>query len=369
MPIELRAPAASPSGDREETREVRPGEGPARVLIVRLSAIGDVVNTLPALSLLKRRRPDVYVGFVVEDRARDLIVNHPLVDRAYVFPRRRWRSLLASPGGWARLAREVRDYARDLRSGRWDAVLDEQGNLKGAVHALASRAPRRVGFARGFNYELNHWFSTEQVTPPASRPHRVDKFVSLLSAIGVAGDEREYVLPADQGARSRVAGFLDGAGIAAGRAAVLHPGTSDHGAEKRWPPERFAALARVVHERLGRPVLVTWGPGEEDLARRVVELSGGTARLGPKTASLLELVELLRAAAVFVSADTGPMHLAAAVGVRCVALFGPKDPRVYRPYGEGHVVIRHAGAGSAPAMHRIEVEEVFAAVAAELGPA
>jgi len=335
---------------------------PRRVLLVRLSAIGDVVNVLPALTLLRRARPEAFIGFAVEDRARELILGHPLLDRVHVFPRRRWRELLRSgrPRSWSQLARELRAYADELREARYDVVLDEQSNLKGAVHALASRAPRRVGFARGHDYELNHLLSTEQVTPPADRPHRVDKFVSLLGAIGVAGEERTYVLPEDAGARARVEQYLTEAGLAARRFVVLHPGTSDHGAEKRWPPESFAALARLVSERLGRPALVTWGPGEEDLARRVSAASGGAALLAPRTASLLELAELVRHASVFVSADTGPMHLAVAAGVRCVALFGPKDPAVYGPYGTGHIVLRPP-AGSRTA--DIAPDAVLAAVA------
>lgn len=337
---------------------------PRRLLMVRLSAIGDVVNTLPAVTLLRHALPDAFLGFAVEDRARDVIVGHPLLDRVHVFPRRRWRTLLwsADPRNWLQLRREVRDYRAELRAQRYEVVLDEQSNLKGAVHAFASGAPRRIGFARGHDYELNHLLSTEQVTPPAERPHRVDKFVSLLGALGIDGAERSYVLPEDAAARARVAAYLTGAGLGPRGFVVVHPGTSDHGAEKRWPPESFAELARLVGVRLGLPVLVTWGPGEEELARRVCTLAGPAARLAPATASLLELAELLRQAAVFVSADTGPMHLAVAAGVHCVALFGPKDPAVYGPYGTGHVVLRPLGSGVEPAMASLLPEQVLAAV-------
>jgi len=340
---------------------------PRRVLVIRLSAIGDVVNTLPAVTLLRRALPDATLGFVVEDRARDVIVGHPLLDRAYVFPRKRWRGMLRHPASWRQLAAEIRGWVRELREGHWDVALDFQSNLKGAAFAFASGAPRRIGFARGHDYELNHLLSTEQVVPPADRPHRVDKFASLPGAIGAAGDVREYVLPADPAARERITAWCAGAAVAPGTFVVLHPGTSDHGAEKRWPVESFGALARAVARDLRRPVLVTWGPGEEALAERVCALSEGAATPGPPTASLLELVELLRLAAAFVSADTGPMHLAAAAGVPCVALFGPKDPAVYGPYGPGHVVLRPPGGGRVTA--DIAVGDVLAAVAAKAGAA
>lgn len=334
---------------------------PRRVLVIRLSAIGDVVNTLPAVTLLRRALPDALLGFVVEDRARDVIVGHPLLDRVYVFPRKRWREMLRRPGAWRQLASEVRSWVRELREVDWDVALDVQSNLKGAAFAFASGAPRRIGFARGHDYELNHLLSTEQVTPPVNRPHRVDKFAALPGAIGVASDAREYVLPSDAGARERVARWCAEAGLEPGSFVALHPGTSDHGAEKRWPAESFARLARGIATELRRPVLVTWGPGEEELAERVRALSEGAARLAPRTASLLELVELLRLAAVFVSADTGPMHLAVAAGVPCVALFGPKDPAVYGPYGAAHVVLRPPHGSRVTA--DIAVADVLAAVA------
>jgi heptosyltransferase-1 len=338
---------------------------PRHVLVIRLSAIGDVVNTLPAVTLLRHALPDAVLGFVVEDRARDVVIGHPLVDRVYVFPRKRWREMLRRPARWGALAREIRDWVRTLRDIRWDVALDVQSNLKGAAFAFASGAARRIGFARGHDYELNHLLSTEQVVPPADHPHRVDKFASLAGAIGVSGDAREYVLPVDDGARARIAVWCDRQALAPRSFVVLHPGTSDHGAEKRWPPESFAALARAIGSDLQRPVVVTWGPGEEALAERVCTLSDGAARLGPATASLLELVELLRLAAVFVSADTGPMHLAAASGVPCVALFGPKDPAVYGPYGAGHVVLRPPAGSRVTA--DIAVDTVRAAVADRVG--
>lgn len=334
-----------------------------RVLVVRLSAIGDVVNTLPLVTLLRRGLPDAFLGFVVEDRARDLIVGHPLLDRVHVFPRRRWRALLRSvrPSDWRTLAREVRDYRAELRAGGWDVVLDAQSNLKGAAHARASGAPRRVGFARGHDYEMTHLLATETVVPPADRPHRVDKFASLAAVLGVESAAREYVLPVDPAARARVDAWLAEQGIASRRFVVLHPGTSDHGAEKRWPAASFAALARTIGTRLALPVLVTWGPGEQELATQVCGGAGGAARLAPQTASLLELAELLRHAAVFVSADTGPMHLAVAAGATCVALFGPKDPAVYGPYGTRHVVLRPPGGSRVTA--DIEPERAHDAVA------
>ncbi len=331
-----------------------------RFLLIRLSAVGDVVNTLPTLSLLRRARPDATIGFVVEDRAGDLLVGHPFVDHVHVFPRSLWRTLRRSPGSWGRLGMEAAVYARELREPGYQVAVDVQGNLKGGVHALLSRASLRIGFAAGHDRELNHLISTEHVVPPADRPHRVDKFASLLEPLGIRETDREWAFPNTREADQVIAGFLASHGLVSGEVVMIHPGTSGRGAAKRWRAERFAEFARRVTTELGRAVVVTWGPGEEELARAV---AGRTDRVlvAPRTASLLELLALVRSAAVFVSADTGPMHLAAASRVPCVALFGPKDPAIYAPYGDGHAVLyRPEG------MDQIAVGEVLAAVAERL---
>ncbi|MBM4268045.1 MAG: glycosyltransferase family 9 protein [Deltaproteobacteria bacterium] len=343
---------------------------PSRFLLIRLSALGDVVNTLPTLSLLRRARPHATIGFVVEDRTSELLVGHPMVDRVHVFPRRRLREQMRRPSEWAHLKDELQAHAEEIRDGHYDVAIDVQGNLKGGLHSFFSGARRRIGFARGYDYEGNHWLSTEQVTPRPQRLHRVDKFASLLRPLGIEGTEREWVFPpTPPEARERVASFLQARGLAAGEIVVVHPGTSGHGAEKRWPADRFGELARRIDAELERRVVVTWGPGEEELARAVCGDSKGRVIAGPPTHSLLELLELLRAARLFVSADTGPMHLAAATGVSCVALFGPKDPVVYAPYGTGHTVIHRPDEPGRPGMQRITVDEVVAAASEQLGRA
>ncbi|MFP6664432.1 MAG: glycosyltransferase family 9 protein [Deltaproteobacteria bacterium] len=340
---------------------------PDRFLLIRLSAIGDVINTLPALTLLRRARPEARISFVVEDRAAELLIGHPCIDHVYVFERCRFRELLrAGPRAWGTLRREFRAYAAEIRAGAPDVTLDFQGNLKGAFHAAFSGASRRIAFAQGHSLEGSRFFATETVVPPPLSPHRVDKFCSLLGPLGIDSQEREYILPHSAAAVARAAACREASGCDQGRFVVLHPGTSDKGADKRWPAERFGALAARIEAEAECRVLVTWGPGEEGLAREVLRAAKGAAVLGPQPTSLLDLAALIESAAVFVSADTGPMHLAAAKGVRCVALFGPKDPAIYRPYGRDHRVLRAAATGGAAAMTEIGVAEVFAEVEAAL---
>ncbi len=338
------------------TPEARP-----RILFIRLSALGDVVNTLPALEALRRGFPQAFIGFAVEDRAKDLIVGHPSVDRVHVLERKRWRTMLRSPSKWLAARRELAGFVRELRAERYGIALDFQGNFKGALHAVFSSAPRRVGFARGFNKELNHLFSNERVRPSSAteRQHRVHKFLALAGYLGAPVDRASYRLP-DLGASSaRVAEFRRAANV--GEYAALHPGASGRGALKKWPAERFGELAARIARECGLRPVITWGPGEQALAESVVAASGGSALLALQTTSVLDLAALIAGARIFVGCDSGPLHLASAVSTPSVALFGPKDPRTYGPFHARSRVVFHGEPGQGR-MEDIPVDQAFSAV-------
>jgi len=266
------------------------------------------------------------------------------------------------PAGFFRALREVGDYLRGIRSKRYQISLDFQGTLKGALHSWLSGAKTRVGFSRGHTYECNQLFSTVRVTPLSARIHRVEKFLSLLQPLGIRAGDPPYKLPQDAAAREKVDSFLRSVG--ANGYLVFHPGSSQVGQEKRWPLERYGELARLVVERLGLTVVVTWGPDELAMAKELCRLSGDRAIPSIRSETILVVAELLRRAKLYVGGDTGPMHLAAACGTPCVALFGPKDPTLYRPYGPGHVVISK---GVPSTMDSIQVAEVFDAIREKLG--
>jgi ADP-heptose:LPS heptosyltransferase len=178
--------------------------------------------------------------------------------------------------------------------------------------------------------ELSHVWFTDRIRPRRKAMTKVERNSELAVALGVETEGTAARLPSDAAAEARVAAYV--AGLPAQPLVALHPGVSAFGEIKRWAPERFAALAERLAESLGALCIVTYGPGEETLAREVAERSRGRAVVGPKTASLLELVALFRRTRLLIAADTGPLHLAAAVGVPVVGLYGPKDPRVYAPW-------------------------------------
>ncbi len=315
---------------------LRPLQKDDRVLLIRLGAVGDVLRTLPALHLIRTSFPTIHIAWMVEDLSRDLLRDHPEIDEVLRFPRRELRrnSLRPLP-----LARRLREITRELRGRGFTVALDFQGSLKSALLGLLSGAPRRIGFAPGHAREMSFLFTSEWVRPPHGALNRIERNLLLADAIGARGDTIEAVLPElpDEGrAAEDLIRDLNPRGLPL---VVISPGTSQRQRRKRWPAERFAGLAESLASIAGvRPVLA-WGPGEEELARSIVSRAGGGVVPLPATGLRL-LAAVLRRSALFIGADTGPMHLAWAVGCPVLALFGPTDPRLNAPPGEGHIVLR-----------------------------
>lgn len=305
---------------------------------MRLSAIGDVINTLPALGALRQRFPGAYLGWLVEDKAKSVLERHPFLDDLFVFERTRLLREARTPGGICRGVRDVARLARRLRKARFDLLLDFHGNLKSGLLGCLAGVVTRVGYDCRNSREGNFLFNKRHVRLADSRIHRVEKHLALLGAVGIRARRFPYVLSVPEEARASAQAFLKR--VRSGRPyAVLHPGTSAFGAHKRWPPAFFGRLAERLVRDAGLEVLVTSGPGEHELAREVASHCGVVVWL-PETRSLLQLAAFLEGARVFVSADTGPMHLAAALQVPVVALFGPKDPIVYGPFGTKSRVVQ-----------------------------
>ena len=301
--------------------------------MVRLSAIGDVLHALPAVVGLRAARPDAVVDWLVEDRAAGLLAGHPAIDRVVVFPRRRWQAAAARPHRWPSLVAEVVRFAAGLLARRYDVSLDLQGNLKSGFLGAMSGAPVRVGLPAGVSREGNALFTNVKALPKGAPIARPERNAAVLAA-GLHESVRATAadLPRTAEVAARVDAALSAAGLPARGFALLHPGSSGFGAFKRWPPARFARLADRLTTEMGLPVALVVGPGEERLAEEVRAAADARPAMLATTA-LPMLAEAIRRAAVFVAADTGPLHVAAAVGTPLLGLYGPKDPAVYGPWG------------------------------------
>jgi heptosyltransferase I len=304
-----------------------------RIALVKLSALGDVVHALPVAATLKAARPHARLAWIVERREAAVLRDHPAVDEVIVADTRGWRRARRPAAVWAAAA-EIRTLRRRLAGWRFDVALDLQALMKSGLVLAACGAPLRVGFAAGWGREpLHALFVNRRVQPPAAARHVVEQYLALLAPLGIGERRLEFRLPATPAVEARMEEWLATAGLKPHRRlVVLNPGAGR--ADKRWPVEHFATLARgVAHEAEGH-VLVTWGPGEEGSARAIVEAAPG-AVLAPAT-DLDALLALLRRASVVVAADTGPLHMAAALGTPCVGLYGPTTAARNGPYGAGH---------------------------------
>jgi 3-deoxy-D-manno-octulosonic-acid transferase/heptosyltransferase-1 len=342
-----------------------------KILIVKLSAIGDVIHTLPALCALRRHLPTAQIDWVVEEAAADLVVGHPDLDRVIVSRRKAWmRDLIdrsRRPGALA----EINRFFGELRSTRYDLILDFQALLKSALVVALARGRRKVGFGRGLEHmEHSYHVLSERIRPPSMEVHALTRNLMMVQALGVPVAEVAYRLPVTEADWTAVELLLANGGIGGNRPLVAINPVAQW-PTKLWPEERFALLADRLLERYDVSVVFTGGSGDRPVTERIVgamkrpalDLSGRT--------SLKQLAALYKRARLVVSTDTGPMHLAAAVGTPVVALFGPTAPWRTGPFGPGHHIVR-APAPCAPCfkrrcdaggcMHRISVDRVLAAV-------
>jgi lipopolysaccharide heptosyltransferase I len=276
----------------------------ARILIVRLGSLGDLVHTLPAVAALRRTFPGMEIDWLVDRPHRGFLELVPAVTSLVVLESR-------GAGGWIAARRR-------MRARRYDLALDFQGLLKSAALARLSGATRVIGFERAALREPQAaWFYRERVAADEGG-HVIDKNLRLAQAAGATPGPLEF--PIRTVRSPRVEAFVAGL---PGPYALINPGAA--WPNKRWPPDRLAAIARHLRDQHGLASVVLWGPGEADAANAVVGGSGGAAHLAPPT-GLPDLVALARGARLMVSGDTGPLHITSALGVPAVALFGPTNP-------------------------------------------
>jgi heptosyltransferase-1 len=289
-----------------------------RILIVRTSSLGDVVHALPVLSALRRHLPGARIGWVVEEALAPLLADHPDLDEVLPVRLRAWgRGPFA-----AATARGLRRFLSALRSFDPEVALDLMGNHKAGAIARLSGSPRRIGAARRHRREPS---SALWINEPveAEGTHAVDRGLSLLAALGVPAE------PPDFGG-DRLLPRSDPAAAAAEPFVLIHPGAG--WGNKRYPPSWWGQAAYRLRAATGLASKAAVAAGEEGLAAEIEATSGGAARAVP-AAGLPALVALLRQARLVLGADSGPLHLAHALGVPVLMVMGPTDPARHGPYG------------------------------------
>ena len=339
-----------------------------KIALVRLSSLGDVIHSLPVAHALRLRFPDARLTWLVERREAAILEGNPDLDHVVPVDTRLWRREFRRVGGPRAVFVKVRGLGRRLRAGQFDLALDLQGLWKSGVITALSRAPVRVGFALGACREAANVLFTNRRVPVDRGSHVVEQNLALLSAVGIAREEigtPVFPITVDSAAERAIGRYLDLEGIEPGETlVVLNPGSG--GEQKRWPGDAYARLGDGLSRTLEARVAVSWGPGEEPLARAIAHGMRATPLVLPPT-TIPELAALLRRAAVVVGGDTGPVHIAAALGVPTVGLYGPTRARRNGPYGPGSVVVESAD-GRMDAIGVAEVLATASRVARERAP-
>lgn len=318
------------------TEELR-AESPPSLLVVRLGAMGDVIHTMAAIAALRSALPQAKIGWAIEERWAELLrangersagtrsAARSLVDSVHVLNTKRWRrSLLAAP-----TRTQIANAFRDIRSQRYTVAADFQGGIKSALVARFARTQTVIGMAQPREAPARLFY--RQRVNTIGR-HVIEQYHSLAEAIAGRSlpitspefphdPEAEAAIIAKLGSHENIAILTPGAGWAA----------------KQWPAERYGEVAKTLAADGMFPV-INFGPGEENLARIADAASGGSA--AAISCSLSELIALIRRARLFIGGDTGPLHLAAALKIPVVAIFGPTDPARNGPYGTRSVVLR-----------------------------
>lgn len=319
--------------------------------MIKLSSLGDIVHTLPALSVLREAFPNAHIDWVTEELGATLLSGHPYIDRVIVYKRYVWPNFLKK-GKWFSLLNEARAFFKDLKRG-YDIVLDFQGLFKSGIITALTKGKRKIGFE---GREFNYLFLKEK-TPIDYNEHAVRRYLKLIEHLGIPAKHIDFPLP------------YPAHKLCAGLKPFIAINPLARWQSKLWFRERWVVLAKALN-KLGYKVVFTGNIKDSiyisDICKKIpnsINLSGRT--------QLKELIGFYKQANLVISVDTGTMHLAAAVGTPVIALFGPTAPWRTGPFGEGHKVLYH-GLFCQPCFKKkcltrlclkaIDVEEVMAAV-------
>jgi len=303
-------------------------DGYTNILVIKLSALGDIIHAIPAVSALKRSFPDSRLHWCVEAHCAVLVEHLTCVDRVHLAHTRTWRRGRRWTG-----RQGMRRFLADMRAFDFDLAIDFQGLLKSAVLARLSGCRERIGWDRSLLREpLARHLYTRTVGDVAFETHMIDQCAALVQAVGVAAIPREFPFRLPEPALAAADTFRRR--LPREDFVLLNPGAG--WPTKRWPAERFGELARRLEQELDITPVITYGPGEETLLAEIRALCPDVV---PAPLGLMEFMALCLQARCFVGGDTGPLHMASAVGTPAVALFGPSLPSRNGPFAATDLVL------------------------------
>ena len=335
------------------------------ILIVKLSAIGDVVHTLPSLAALRKLYPKSHITWVVEEASSDIIRGHPHLDRVIISRRKRWIENLKKFHYIKITISEIRLFIKTLRDRKYDLVIDFHGLSKSSMIVILGGGKRKLGYDS--MQELSGLFLNEKI-PEDMEKHAVDRYLDFIRYLGTDIDNPEFYIPIEEENRTRVETLLKANGIDINEPFVTVNPVAFWDT-KLWEDVKFARLCDRIAEDLKQKVVFTGNSGDGRIKHIQSMMNFPSVNLEGQT-TLKDLAYLYKLSVLLVTTDSGPMHIAAAMNAPTVALFGPTDPSRTGPYGKGHIVVRKKMSCSPcflkkcdtkRCMKEITVEEVFEA--------
>jgi lipopolysaccharide heptosyltransferase I len=325
---------------------------PKKILIVKPSSLGDVVHSLPFLNALRESFPKAEIHWVIAKGLEDLLTGHPMINKIWVINKDMWKKLSHIHNS----LHELRILLKRLRKEKYNIVVDLQGLLRSGIIALSTGSSLRVGFREA--REGSRFFYTHTIKG-GKDVHAVDRYLKIASFLDCRIDDVCFPLPL-----SFNSSLLTDLSIPK-HYAVVAPGARWE--TKRWPPEKYGELTSL----LPLHTVIVGSRADEGIAEEIQSFSKGKAiSLAGKT-TIKDLIEVIRGAQFFISNDSGPLHIAAALGIPVFAIFGPTDPVRTGPYGKNHTVIRENISCSAcfrricsdlKCMKKLSAEKVFEAI-------
>ena len=307
------------------------------ILIIRLSSLGDVLMTIPAAKGIRNKFPDAHISWLVEGPVGEFLACQDFIDEIIIFPRGDIVQGLKK-GNMSRAKKAIGSFLQNLRKREYDLVVDFHGIAKSAFFSMLARGTKKIGFGDMFAKEKSHLFYHSKINGSDKRMHKVERNMLLANHLGYTNSVPQVTLNTSDDAAAYIDKFFRETGNALPLFAV-NPFSSKGTDFKRWPMERYAELIARIHHELGEKTIILWGPGEEEEARRLKEMSGDGAYLACPT-NIPQLFALLRKIRVYIGGDTGVMHLATAADAQVIAIFGPTDFKINGPYGRKHTIIR-----------------------------
>jgi heptosyltransferase I len=338
------------------------------ILVIRLSSLGDVLMSIPAVKAIRNAHKEARISWLVEGPVGELLSYQEFIDRVIPFPRRNMVGAMKQ-SDLRKLFTETSGFMRELKQEEYDVIVDFHGIIKSAILSVLAPGAKRVGFSKAYAKEQSHLFYHEKIGHADKRMHKVERNMLLASHLGADRAVPEVHLTVPGHVTGYIEDFLVREGIKAPIIAV-NPFSSKGSAFKRWDIGRYSEVIRRIRDEIQGQVIILWGPGEEMEARSLMDTAGRGVYLSCPT-DVSQLFALLRKSDMYIGGDTGVMHLAACARTPIVAIFGPTDHRINGPYGTRRLLLRKELACSPcknktcqqrRCLDEITVDEVFGAV-------